>query len=140
MLRSLRLLPLTIFPLLAYNLLAFTLAGTDAGPWFTAPRFNIPLPLGGTVWAVSVGDMLLFATLGVLFLELLKSTSTATTVMIDHMLATVVFIVCMIEFLVVYRCGNSVFFAILIAALIDVVAGFSISMRVASRSIGVGSN
>jgi hypothetical protein len=138
MLRSLRLLPLTIFPLLAYNILAFTLAGAEAGQWFTAPRFTVPLPLGG-LWAVSVGDILLFATLGILFLELLKSTSTATTVMVDHMLATVVFIVCMIQFLVTYRCGNSVFFAILIASLIDVVAGFSISMRVASRSIGVGS-
>ncbi len=138
MLRSLRLLPLTIFPLLAYNVLAFTLGGTEAAQWFVAPRFTVPLPLGG-MWAVSVGDILLFAMLGVLFLELLKSTSTATTVMLDHMLAMVVFIVCLIEFLVVYRCGGSVFFAILIAALIDVVAGFSISMRVAQRSVGIGS-
>ena len=137
MFRHLRLLPLTLLPFLTYNFLAFTLAGREAGQWFTTPRFDVPLPLGG-VWSVSVGDLLLFMTLAVLFVELLKSTSTATVVMMDHMLATLIFIVCLVQFLVVYRCGNSVFFAIMIAALIDVVAGFSISMRVASRSIGIG--
>jgi hypothetical protein len=138
MFRHLRLVPLTLLPLLVYNLLAFSVAGREAGTWFTTPRFQVPLPLGGT-WAVSVGDLLLFLTLAVLFIELLKSTSTATVVMLDHMLATLIFIICLVQFLVVYRCGNSVFFALMIAALIDVVAGFSISMRVASRTVGVGS-
>jgi hypothetical protein len=137
MFRSLRLLPLTLFPLLIYCALAYTAAGPEAGAWFAAPRFTVPLPLGGS-WQISAGDLLLFLTLGVLFVELLKSTSTATVVMIDHMLATLVFILCLVLFLVSYRCGNSIFFAIMIAALIDVVAGFSISMRVASRTVGIG--
>ncbi len=137
MFRSLRLLPLTLIPLLAYSVLAFTVGGMEAGAWFSAPRFSVPLPLGG-VWQISVGDVLLFLTLGVLFVELLKSTSTATVVMLDHMLATLIFIVCLVLFLVSYRFGNSTFFAIMIAALIDVVAGFTISMRVAGRTVGIG--
>ncbi len=137
MFRSLRLLPLTLVPLLIYNLLALTVAGPEAGAWFTAERFTVPLPPGG-VWRVSIGDLLLFVTLVALFVELLKSTSTATVVMLDHMLAMLIFIICLVQFLVVYRCGNSVFFALMIAALIDVVAGFTISMRVAGRTVGIG--
>lgn len=136
--RSLRLLPLTLVPLVLYNVIAFVFAKPEWGAWFAAPWFAITLPLGA-VWQVSVGDVLLFITLLVLFIELIKSTSTSTVVMIDHMLATLIFIVCLVEFLVVYRCGTSVFFAIMTAALIDIVAGFSISMRVARRSIGIGS-
>jgi hypothetical protein len=137
MFRSLRLLPLTLIPLLIYNAVAFAMAGNQAGDWFSKTQFSLPLPLGG-IWQVTFGDILLFLTLIVLFVELLKSTSSGTAVMIDHMLATLVFIVCLVEFMVVYRAGTSVFFAITVAALIDVVAGFSISMRIARRSVGFG--
>ena len=135
--KALRWLPLTLIPVIAYNIMVFAFGGPDANAWITATRFTIPLPLGG-LWQVSAGDILLILTLFILFFELLKSTSTSSVAMFDHIIATGVFIFCLVEFLVAYRAGTSVFFFITIAALIDVIAGFTIGMRVASRTLGVG--
>jgi hypothetical protein len=49
-----------------------------------------------------------------------------------------VFIACLIEFLLVDKAFTSVFFMIMVATLIDVVAGYTIGIRVARRDIGFG--
>ena len=134
---ALRIIPLITIPLVLYNLIAVTGSGGDMDGLLRRVLFGIPLPSGGR-WSFSTGDLLILITLCLLFIELIKSTFTSVSVMIDHMLATVVFIICLIEFLVVKSCATSVFFMIMIAALIDVVAGFSISMRAARRDINFG--
>jgi hypothetical protein len=49
-----------------------------------------------------------------------------------------VFVACLIEFLMTPLAANSVFFMIMIAALIDVVAGYTIGIRVARRDLTLG--
>lgn len=134
---ALRILPLIAIPLIIYNIIALLASGPDTDAVFRRILFSIPLPSGGR-WSFSWGDVVLLLTFVLLFVELIKSTFTSISVMIDHMLATVVFIICLIEFLVVKSCATSVFFMIMTAALIDVVAGFSISMRAARRDINFG--
>jgi hypothetical protein len=51
-----------------------------------------------------------------------------------------VFIAALIEFIVVPQAATSVFFLILVTLLIDVVAGFTIGIRVARRDIGFGNS
>jgi hypothetical protein len=51
-----------------------------------------------------------------------------------------VFIAALIEFIVVPQAATSVFFLILVTLLIDVVAGFTIGIRVARRDIGFGAS
>jgi hypothetical protein len=51
----------------------------------------------------------------------------------------IVFIACLVEFLLVQRATSSVFFFIMTAALIDVVAGALIGIRTARRDLNIGS-
>jgi hypothetical protein len=74
----------------------------------------------------------------VLFIEIVKATYTGTASMIDHGLSMLVFIAFLVEFLLVPQASSSVFFLLMMAALIDVIAGFTIGIRVAKRDIGFG--
>ena len=49
-----------------------------------------------------------------------------------------VFVACIVEFLVVNAAATSVFFLMMVASLIDVVAGFTIGIRVARRDLSIG--
>jgi hypothetical protein len=73
-----------------------------------------------------------------LFVELIKSTYTSAASLFDHGLSMLVFIICIIEFLVVDSAATSVFFFVMMGALIDVVAGFTIGIRVARRDLTIG--
>jgi hypothetical protein len=55
----------------------------------------------------------------------------------DHLLSTFVFVAFLVEFLLVKGAAHSIFFTLVVIALIDVLAGFSVSMRSASRDINV---
>ncbi|MGH6908071.1 MAG: hypothetical protein ACREDX_09475, partial [Aestuariivirga sp.] len=54
-----------------------------------------------------------------------------------HMLSTATFIAAMIEFILVPVCGTVAFFLLMVMALIDVVAGFTISILGARRDYSV---
>lgn len=139
--------PLTAFPLLAipvvvYNLLAFlSLVGGDpdsaynslAREWFT-----VSMPSEGSRWIVSVGDVIVLIGLIMLFFELLKSTSSDKVAIINHSFSMVLFIVCLIEFLLLRPFGTSVFFLLTVMTLLDVLAGFIVTIVTARRDFGVG--
>ncbi len=131
---SLAALPLTIIPFILYNLLmilGIDLKGSLVGD-------GIRMMSGGT-WVFTWGDLLLLIGMVVLFIEIVKATYTGTASMIDHGLSMVVFIAFLIEFLLVSQASSSTFFLLMMAALIDVIAGFTIGIRVAKRDIGFGS-
>ncbi len=130
---SLAALPLTIIPFILYNLLMITgvdLKGSLVGDGITM--------MSGGVWIFTWGDLLLLIGMVVLFIEIVKATYTGTASMIDHGLSMVVFIAFLVEFLLVSQASSSVFFLLMMAALIDVIAGFTIGIRVAKRDIGFG--
>ena len=94
--------------------------------------------LSGATWTFTWGDLLVLVTLVVLFAELVKATYTSTISLVDHGLSMLVFVACLVEFLVVGAAATSVFFFIMTAAMIDVVAGFTIGIRVARRDLTIG--
>jgi hypothetical protein len=49
-----------------------------------------------------------------------------------------VFIACLVEFLIVPQAATSVFFFIMTATLVDVVAGAMIGIRTARRDLNIG--
>jgi hypothetical protein len=109
-------------------------------PWCSPaarPRV-LPLPLSDTAGATCrfLGDFILL-TLIVLFAELVKATYTSVS-LVDHGLSMMVFVACIVEFLVVNQAATSVFFLVMVASLIDVVAGFTIGIRVARRDLSIG--
>ena len=127
--------PLLIIPFIVYNIVAFVFFGGDPAGWGNT-LFAIPM-VSGTPWAVSAGDAMIVLSLLLLFFELLKSTRIATANILEHMTSMVVFVVLLIEFLLVGAASSSVFFLILVMALIDVVAGFTMSITSASRDMSM---
>jgi hypothetical protein len=134
---SLKAIPLIVIALIAYN--ALVLLGGDKSPddILGAPVFEIGMVRA--TWVFRRGDVVLLLVLVLLFVELLKSTYTATHSLVNHALSMLVFVVCLIEFLMVKQAASSVFFFITVAALIDVIAGYTISVRMARRDLQIGS-
>jgi len=97
--------------------------------------------LSGGIWKLTVGDLVILITLTLLFIELIKATRTGGSSIVDHALSMLLFMICIVEFLAVRQASTSVFFFILFVTLIDVVAGFSITIRGARRDFGgIGAN
>jgi hypothetical protein len=129
--------PLLVVPVIAYNLIAFfsMFGGTaDAaynylhGVWF-----SVPMPAPGSTWKVSVGDVITLIGLIMLFFELLKSTSSDKVAIINHALSMVLFIVCLVQFLLLKPFATSVFFMLTSMTLLDVLAGFIVTTISARR-------
>ena len=68
----------------------------------------------------------------ILFFELLKSTASHRAAIVNHALSMILFVVCLIEFLLLRGFATSTFFLILAMVLLDVLAGFIVTI-VASR-------
>lgn len=136
---SIRSLPLIVFSFVFYNVIVLLGGSVAPDVILRYEIFSLPSFRGGSqVWSFTWGDLILLVTMLLLFAEILKATYTATASLVDHGLSMVVFVACLIEFLLVDAAFTSVFFLIMIAALIDVVAGYTIGIRVARRDIGFG--
>jgi hypothetical protein len=137
---SIRALPLMIIPLVLYNLIVvFAGSGPASGP-LGGVLFKLSMLQPGAVWTFTWGDLIIFVTMLVLFAELVKATYTSSISLVDHGLSMLVFVACIVEFLVVAHAATSVFFFILLGVLIDVVAGFTIGIRVARRDLTIGAS
>ena len=133
---SIRAIPLLIFVFLFYN--AIVLTG-GSNPDEVLRQVVLPIPmLNGHTWTFSWGDLVILLLLIMLFVELLKATYTSSASLLDHGLSMLVFVVCLIEFLMVRQAQTSVFFFIVVATLIDVIAGYTIGIRVARRDLSIG--
>ena len=146
--------PLLSIPVIIYNLMAFTFSGKDsAGSLLTMAQqmgdpahavARIPMVSEGAVWAVTSGDLLIILSMAFFFVEILKSTSTGTATIANHAVSMIVFIICLIEFLLFKNFATSVFFILTIMSLLDVLAGVVVTIISARRDFtvgdGVGSN
>jgi hypothetical protein len=82
-----------------------------------------------------MGDLLLAGALVVLFIELLKSTTSRQVAIINHSLSMVLFIVCLVEFLLFPAFSTSAFFLLTLMVLLDVLAGFIVTIVASRREI-----
>lgn len=131
---SLRSLPSIILAFILYNVVVLTSGGIEV---LNSALFELNM-LSGGVWRFTVGDLIILFTLFLLFAELIKATYTSTSSLVDHGLSMVVFIACLVEFLLVPQAATSTFFLVMVATAIDVVAGFTIGIRVARRDLAIG--
>ncbi|MEO8667817.1 MAG: hypothetical protein ABI399_04820 [Bauldia sp.] len=128
-------LPLTVFPLIVFNVVAFALSGGSGDP-FAAETFGLTV-ISGARWVMTLGDLMILLGIVCLFFEVLRATNSASRSIANHVLSTIVLIVYIVEFIVVRQAADSVFFILTVIALFDVIAGFSISIRAASRDVTV---
>ena len=132
-------LPLMALPVLAYNLLALVLGGLrapDAATRLAARIATVPMA-SHTGWPLSLGDLFVAGSLVVLFVELLKAASSRHAAVINHSLSMVLFIVCLVEFLLFPAFATSTFFLLTLMVLLDVLAGFIITLAAERREIDV---
>jgi hypothetical protein len=130
---SVRALPLLVLAFILYNAIVLTM-GIES---LTSVIFHIHLLSGGD-WYFNWGDFILLVTFILLFIEIVKSTFSTTSTLIDHALSMIVFMAVGAEFLLVPQAATSVFFLILVACLIDVIGGYTIGIRVARRDLNIG--
>jgi len=126
--------PLTIIPLVLYNLIAFVFPGATPDATWTGTIFHLPL-MSGESWGLTLGDLMITLAITMLFLEIMKSGKTGSATVTNHILSTIVLIVYVIEFVLVGVAATSLFFILTVIALFDVIAGFSITIRTATRDV-----
>lgn len=129
-------IPLMIVPLVLYNLIMLGFAGNGVSD--LAEILISFQMMSGAVWTMSWGDVLIVIALVLLFIEVLKATRTGSWSVIDHMFSMLVFIAFLVEFLLVREAATQVFFILMVIAFVDVIAGFSVSIRSAGRDVSIG--
>ena len=124
--------PLLIIPIAIYNIMAFLIPGV---PW-DSELATIRMMSGG-VWKIVLGDLLLALSVIMLFFETIKATRTSSRSIVDHMLSTLVFVGALVEFLLVDRAATSTYALIVLICLIDVIGGYTVSIRTARRDYSI---
>ncbi|MBN8607903.1 MAG: hypothetical protein J0L81_13385 [Caulobacterales bacterium] len=133
--------PLILIPVLTYNIWAFGATATAGEGGGASVRQHLAdvwvrVPMAsGAEWTIAFGDVMMLLALILLFIELLKSTSTGTAAIFNHALSMLVFIICLVEFLLHPAFATSVFFVILVMALLDVLAGVVVTIISARRDV-----
>ncbi|WP_298162459.1 hypothetical protein [Brevundimonas sp.] len=134
-------LPLLVIPVILYNIVV--LSGLGGGGLAAADdalrqaMFSIPMASGAS-WNVGVGDLILFLSLILLFFELLKSTSSQKVAIVNHALSMILFVICLVEFLLVRGFATSTFFLIVTMVMLDVLAGFIVTIISARKDLDFG--
>ena len=118
--------PLLLIPYAIYHIL-----------WLSGGTAGMKDPILGEFF--SKGDLVVFIGIVTLYVEIFKSTRTGGGAIMDHMASMVLFIVALVEFLLAGAiAGSSSFFLLMMIMLVDVVGGFTITIKGARRDFGAG--
>lgn len=127
-------IPLFLVIMLLYLVMVYS--GLDLS-FGADPIFDLKLP-SGKYWKPTWSGLLLLLSVIALYFEIVKSTKTGTSTIIEHGLSMVVFIACLMLFLLLPLAGTSTFLIITLMSLLDVVAGFNITIASARRDFTMG--
>ena len=124
--------PLLLIPFAIYNMIAFLTPGVT----WSGEIMRLHM-ISGVDWTLTMSDVLVAFAILLLFFEVLKSPRLSSRTIVDHLLSTVLFIGMLIEFLLVKQVATGTFFLLLVASFVDVVGGFTVSIRTAQRDVTV---
>lgn len=135
-------IPLLFIPVVIYAIvIGFGVLGSGglaaAQQALSEPLFSIPM-VSGSAWNVGTGDLILFLSLILLFFELLKSTSSQKVAIINHALSMILFVFCLVAFLLFKGFATSTFFLIVTMVMLDVLAGFIVTIISARKDLDFG--
>lgn len=125
------------FPLLAivvglYNLAVFAGGGPPDGTAFTLSMVS------GASLSPTWGEAMLALGLVLLYAEVVKATRTGAGSIADHLLSTLLFVVCLLELVALPAFATGTFLLITLMTLFDLVAGFTVTITAARRDIALG--
>jgi hypothetical protein len=129
-----RAIPVLAVLWVVYNLLILT---GDMPGLLAHNLFGVAL-LSGAIWNMDVSALLIALGAVALYIEIFKATRTSISSVVNHTLSTLVFIVFVIEFITVKDAGTSTFFILTLMSLVDVVAGFTVTIVAARRDFSMG--
>ena len=124
--------PLLLIPFAIYNMIAFLTPGVS----WTAAVTTVHM-MSGADWVLTWEDILIAFAIFLLWIEMIKATRMGSRSVMDHILAMILFIGMLVEFLLVPQAATSTFFLLMAIALVDVLAGFIIGMGASRRQIEV---
>jgi hypothetical protein len=135
-------IPLLLIPVILYNIVVLfgdssNVGMAQADALLRDPLFSIPMT-SGAQWNVGSGDLILFLGLILLFFELIKSTSSQKVAIVNHALSMILFIVVLVEFLLIRGFATSTFFLIVVMILLDVLAGFIVTIISSRKDFDLG--
>lgn len=125
----LRAVPLLGFVLVMANMLALLSEGFDT----ELLKFTMT---SGVDMRLDAGDVVVLSGLLLLYFEIYKATRTSNASIVDHVASLAVFVVALVEFLLLPRFAHGAFLALLLMCLIDVIAGFTVTISSARRDFG----
>jgi hypothetical protein len=132
--------PLLVIPVVLYALFAFVqvLADNAAGAPHAlgAEIISIPMP-SGQHWSIGLGDLFILLGLFMLFFELIRATQSNKTAIINHSLSMIVFVIALVLFLLGPGFATSTFFLLVIMTLLDVLAGFIVTIVASRRELDI---
>ncbi|MEQ1752626.1 MAG: hypothetical protein ABL973_00680 [Micropepsaceae bacterium] len=128
--------PLLALPLIYFNFAVFFVFHIDpvqVNTWLASHAFQITM-FSGTVWSMTQSDVIVGASMGLLFIEILKSIGSPMLSLVNHGIAVMTLLVFSVEFMSIPGFTTSTFFMLGLMQLIDVIAGYTITI-VASRGL-----
>jgi len=130
--RYLMAFPMMLIALVVYNLVVFS-GHSNLGDvvWQVSMMSGAVLPL-------TVGDLIILLALALVFVEVMKAARIDGATILDHILSTIIFVAALVEFLLVPEASTAEFLMLVVISFIDVVAGYSISIRAARRDFSIG--
>ena len=133
--RALLAIPLYGVLLLLYN--ALVLASNTDNYLPDSIVTVITIPSSGAVLTLTWNIVFVLCGIAILFVEILKSTRPTEQALLDHILSLGVFVVFLIELLIWREMGSATFLILTLLALVDVIAGFTVSLASARRDISI---
>jgi hypothetical protein len=131
-----RYLPLLIVPFLLYNAFAFLIFKDYAHDFPVAELWRVVLPSGET-FSLTVSTTIVLLAVLLLGIEVVKAARIGAGSIVDHIFATILLIAFVVEFLLVPQAATGTFVVLAGIALIDLICGFAVSIRSASRDISI---
>ncbi|MFN0022393.1 MAG: hypothetical protein ACKVS5_00675 [Parvularculaceae bacterium] len=134
---ALQVFPLLTISLIIYAVLSLTgMGGSGGAPWHDVVVVNLPM-YSGDVWRVTWGTFFLVGSVGLLFIELIRSTRIGTASITNHLLSFLVFVVALLLFILAPGFGNSTYFLFLAMTFLDPMAGLVVTTVAARRDFAV---
>ena len=137
MLRLLDAFPLMLLVIIGFGLYAGVNGAADMNAALGGVLFDIPITSGDQL-SFTTGDLFIMIGFVMLFIEILKSTSSGTVSIMNHGLSAAVMVIAIVLLLIVQGFGNTTFLFITLMTMFDVIAGFIITTITARRDFGLG--
>lgn len=133
--KYLKVMPSLVFTLIGYHILVFLQQKEVLMAFEPAVAFGL---MSGATLAFSPIDFVLILGIVCLFFEVIKSAIVKQHTIIEHSFSMILFVGFLIDFLFVKESGTFQFLLLTLMCLLDVMAGFSITILSARRDISVG--